>query len=187
MIVITKEDGYTIVEDTTVDDISELYDITDSLDERTDVLEDSVSLLETDVGLLNEDVYFENDTPYVYQSITGYGYATTAGSSWILFYLNKNLNIDSQEIDSLTLDNCYLRGIEGILRFDGETSTINNVTIPEAKYTASLQDSPHKSNIIAVNITGLDTTFRYHVQTNLTLLTKLTVQFKEKETNNGGD
>lgn len=182
MIVITKEDGYTVVTDTSIDDIAELYDITDSLDERTDVLESGVTSLETGVNSLNEDVYFENDTPYVFQNITGYGYVTTGGGSWILFYLNKNVNVSEQEIDSVTLDNCYLRGIEGILRFDGETTTINNVTIPAAKYIASLQTSPEKSNIISVNITGLDTTFRYNVQTNLTLLTKLTIQFKEKET-----
>ena len=173
MIVITKEDGYTEVTDTSIDDIAELYDITDSLDERADNLEDAA--------------FFENDAPYVYQNITGYGYTTTGGGAWLLFYLNKNVNVAEQEIDSVTLDNCYLRGIEGILRFNGETTTINNVTIPAAKYNASLQTSPEKSNIISVNITGLDTSFRYNVQTNLTLLTKLTIQFKEKESANGGE
>lgn len=175
MIVITKEDGYTVVTDTSIDDIAELYDITDSLDARADNLEDAA--------------FFENDAPYIYQNITGYGYTTSGGGAWLLFYLNKNVNVDEQEIDSISLDNCFLRGIEGMLRFDGETTTIYNITLPEAKYTASLQASPELSNIIAVNITGLDTTFRYNIQTNLTMLTKLTIQFKEKESNeeSGGE
>lgn len=187
MIVITKEDGYTIVTDTTIDDIAELYDITDSLDERTDTLESSVTSLETDVGLLNEDVYFENDTPYVYQNITGYGYLVSGGQCWILFYLNKNIDTENQEIDTVTFDNCFLRGIEGILRFSGETATINNITLPENNYNVSFQPLPNKSNILTLNITNLDTTFRYNLQTNLTFITKLTIQFKEKETNNGGE
>lgn len=180
MIVINKEDGYTIVEDTTVDDIAELYDITDSLDSRTDVLE-------SDVDLLNEDIYFENDTPYIYDRITGYGYTVTNGIGWILFYLNKNINLEKQEIDSVSFENCFLRGIEGILRFSGETTTISNITLPENNYDVSLQTSPNISNILALNITNLDATFRYNVQTNLTMITKLTIQFKEKELNNGGE
>lgn len=146
MIVITKEDGYTVVTDTREDDIQNLYDITDALK--------------------TSEQFSDNETMKIeYLIANGYASSTAGAACWFVAYLPKTFDPSKQKVSITSMTGATVRGAynsNGTMRIMlNDTSTgIVNLTIPESTtngYSVAEQASPAPTNALLFSLNGMDT------------------------------